>query len=126
MAERSYRSKRQTLHARELRERSSKTEKQLWLHLRNSQVGAPFRRQHPVGPFFPDYYCVPLKLVVEIDGPLHDSERDASRDAWMNNRGITVLRFSFQEIDDNLAGVVETIRNEIWLLKNRRSIEQQP
>ena len=126
MPERSYRSKQQTLRARGLRERSSKTEKRLWLHLRNSQAGAPFRRQHPVGPFFPDYYCIVLKLAVEIDGPLHVSERDSSRDAWMKDRGITVLRFSVQEVDDNLTGVVETIRNEIWLLKSRNDISQQP
>jgi very-short-patch-repair endonuclease len=119
MPERSYRSKRQTLRARDLRERSSKTEKRLWPHLRNSKAGAPFRRQHPVGPFFPDYYCVPLKLAVEVDGPLHDLERDSSRDSWMKERGITLLRFSVQEIDANLPGVIDTIRNEIWLLKNR-------
>jgi guanylate kinase len=126
MTERTYRSKQQTLRARDLRERSSKTEKRLWLHLRNAQAGAPFRRQHPVGPYFPDYYCVSLKLAVEIDGPLHDSENDASRDAWMKDRGITVLRFSVQEMDCNLTGVVDTIRNEVWLLKNRSKIPQQP
>ena len=82
-------------------------------------AGAPFRRQHPVGPFFPDYYCIQLKLVVEIDGPLHDAEKDSQRDAWMKARGITVLRFSFQEIENNLDGVVGTIRNEVWLLQNR-------
>ena len=109
------------MRARTLRKETSQTEKRLWLHLRDSQAGAPFRRQHPVGPFFPDYYCVPLKLAIEVDGPLHDSERDASRDAWMEQRGISVMRFSVQEIDDNLEGVVETIRSEIWLLKNRQA-----
>jgi very-short-patch-repair endonuclease len=118
MPERTYRSRRQTIRARELRADVSKTEARLWPHLRNSQLGAPFRRQHPVGPFFPDYFSVPLKLAVEIDGPLHSAEKDSERDHWMQSRGITVLRFSVQEIDENLEGVVSTIRDRIWYLQN--------
>jgi very-short-patch-repair endonuclease len=118
MPERSFRSRAQTKRARELRRDVSKTENRLWPYLWRSAAGAPFRRQHPVGPFFPDYYCAPLKLVVEVDGPLHDAERDSRRDAWMRTRGITVLRFSVQEIEDNLEGVVSTIRDQVWLLKN--------
>ena len=119
MPERSFRSKRQTLRARELRREVSKTERQLRPHLRRSAAGAPFRRQHPVGPFFPDYYCVPLKLAVEVDGPLHDAAKDSERDSVLAQLGVTMLRFSVQEIDQNLQGVVDTIRHEIWLLQNR-------
>jgi very-short-patch-repair endonuclease len=118
MPERSFRSRAQTKRARELRADVSKTERQLWPHLRNSALGAPFRRQHPVGPFFADYYCAPLSLVIELDGPLHDAERDSRRDVWMTSNGIAVMRFSFQEIEDNLEGVVSTIRDRIWLLQN--------
>lgn len=121
MTERTYRSKRQTLRARELRRDVSKTERRLWPHLRNSALGAPFRRQHPVGPFFPDYYCVPLKLAVEVDGPLHDLERDSQRDASLAALGVTMLRFSYQEIENNLEGVVNTIHQTIWFLKNQHA-----
>jgi very-short-patch-repair endonuclease len=118
--ERTFRSRRQTLRARELRRDVSKTEKRLWPHLRGSGVGAPFRRQHPVGPFFPDYYCVPLRLAVEVDGPLHDAAKDSERDAVLAGLGVTVLRFSHQEIEDNLEGVVATIHRHVWYMQNEQ------
>ena len=58
----------QTGFARKLRRMVSRTERRLWPHLRANQMGAPFRRQHPIDRYFADYCCVPLKLVVEVDG----------------------------------------------------------
>jgi len=95
--------------ARKLRRNVSKTERRLWPHLRNSALGAPFRRQHVIGHDFVDYCCVPLKFVVEVDGPTHDLRRDAARDARLAKAGYEVLRFSVQELDENLEGVVSTI-----------------
>lgn len=118
MPERTYRTKCQTLRARELRRDVSRTERRLWPHLRNSALGAPFRRQHPVGPFFPDYYCVPLKLAVEVDGPQHDPAEDSERDATLKSHGVTLLRFSVQDIDENLEGVINTIHQTIEFLKH--------
>lgn len=120
MNERTYRTKRQTLRARELRRDVSRTERRLWPHLRNSALGAPFRRQHPVGPFYPDYFCVPLRLAVEVDGPHHDLARDSERDAVLAALGVTMLRFSHQEIDENLDGVINTIHQTIWFLQNQK------
>ena len=120
MPERTYRTKRQTLLARELRRDVSRTERRLWPHLRNSALGAPFRRQHPVGSYFPDYYCVPLKLAVEVDGPQHDPAEDSERDAILMNHGVTLLRFSVQDIDENLEGVINTIHQTIEFLKHTR------
>jgi very-short-patch-repair endonuclease len=120
MPERPYRTKRQTLRARKLRREVSKAERRLWLHLRNEQLGVPFRRQHPVGPFYADYFCVPLKIAVEIDGPWHDPVADSERDNFMQKLGVTVLRFSVQEMDEALDGVVARIEQEIWLLTNSR------
>jgi len=120
MPERTHRTKRQTLRARELRRDVSRTERRLWPHLRNSALGAPFRRQHPIGPFFPDYYCVPLKLAVEVDGPHHDAARDSERDAILATHGVTMLRFSHQEIDENFEGVINTIQQAIEFLKHSR------
>jgi very-short-patch-repair endonuclease len=62
-----------------------------------------------------DYCCVPLKLLVEIDGPAHDAAEDSIRDARTGQRGLDVLRFSVQEIDNNLDGIVETIWQEVQL-----------
>lgn len=115
--ERSHRSHAQTQNACRLRKEASRVERRLWPYLARSQTGAPFRRQHPVGPFYPDYFCVPLKLAVEVDGPLHDRARDAARDAHLSALGVTIVRFSAQEVEENLAGVVDRIREEVWLLQ---------
>ena len=105
----------QTAFARELRRKTSKTERRLWPHLRASQMGAPFRKQHPIDCYFADFCCVPLKLVVEVDGHTHSIERDSVRDHRLNKLGFDVLRFSVQEIDENLEGVVSTIYGEVQL-----------
>jgi len=109
------RTREQTEFARQLRRNTSKTERRLWLHLRASQMGAPFRKQHPVERCFPDFCCVPLKLIVEVDGHTHTVERDSVRDRRLNDLGFDVVRFSVQEIDENLEGVVSTIYDEVQL-----------
>ncbi len=103
----------QTAFARELRRKTSRTERRLWPHLRSNQMGAPFRKQHPIAGYLADYCCVPLKLVIEVDGHTHDAARDAVRDNRMRERGFDVLRFSVQEIDENRDGVISTIHGEV-------------
>ena len=104
-----------TERARDLREDVSATESKLWPRLCRDRMGAPFRQQHPIGPYFADYCCVPLKLVVEVDGPLHDRRKDGVRDRLMAARGYDVLRFSVQEMDTNFRGVLETIHDQVQL-----------
>jgi very-short-patch-repair endonuclease len=120
MGTRFSRTREKTAFARALRKRVTKTEAKLWLYLRNSALGAPFRRQHPVGPYFADYYCAPLKLCIEVDGDGHDAARDARRDAYMEGEGITVLRFAAWEVGDGIEGVVLRIRDAIrerqWMI----------
>jgi very-short-patch-repair endonuclease len=98
-----------TKRARELRQSVSKTEARLWLHLSGSKLGVPFRRQHPIGPYFADYFCRLCRLVVEVDGPDHDIEHDARRDTFMRARGLSVLRFGVQTVSENLEGVIDAI-----------------
>ena len=107
------------MRARSLRRTVSKTEARLWLHLRNGQIGASFRRQHPIGRFFADYACPEHHLVIEIDGPLHERRRDASHDAAMAKLGWTVLRFTLEDMDERIDSIVETIWQEIQLLRIR-------
>jgi very-short-patch-repair endonuclease len=116
--------RKQTQHARKLRRNASKTERKLWPHLRDGQLGAPFRRQHRIAGKFADYSCVPLKLVVEVDGPLHDIARDSVRDHRMNRQGFDVMRFSVQEIDENLEGVVSTIYDAVQLRLLQQQVEK--
>jgi len=85
--------------ARRLRNNPTATERVLWDRLRERKLGGlKFRRQAPMGPYVLDFLCLRHRLVVEADGPFHDPERDAIRDAWLTAKGFRVLRFSNREI----------------------------
>jgi len=61
-----------------------------------------FRRQHPIGPYVLDFFCAKARLAIEIDGISHDMDsrprRDAQRDAWLKEQGVTVMRVSASEL----------------------------
>ena len=110
---------RDTARARSLRREATPAERALWVFLSRSQTGAKFSRQMPVGPWFADFLCRELLLVVELDGFSHDvaPERDARRDAWMATHGYTVLRFTNEDVHGNVEGVVSAIRQEVERLR---------
>lgn len=79
---------------KELRNNSTPEEILLWLHLKSSQTGFKFRRQHSIGGYIADFYCPMKKLVVEIDGPIHlqNKEYDKVRTDYLEGLDIKVLR----------------------------------
>ncbi len=84
---------------RHLRQVSTDAERALWRLLRARQLsGAKFRRQHPVGPYILDFYCLHRHLAVELDGSQHYSlegqAKDAVRTQFLDAMGVRVLRFS--------------------------------
>jgi very-short-patch-repair endonuclease len=83
---------------RELRRESTKTEQILWFQLRNSKLGVKFKRQHSIGGYITDFYCQKYKLIIEIDGEIHNTpkakEYDKVRDKYFRELGYKVLRFS--------------------------------
>ncbi|ACG76635.1 conserved hypothetical protein [Phenylobacterium zucineum HLK1] len=88
-----------TERARRLRREATAGERRLWALLRDRRLqGLKFRRQFPVGPYVLDFVCLRHRLALEADGPLHDPERDARRDAWLAARGFRVIRFANAEI----------------------------
>jgi very-short-patch-repair endonuclease len=91
---------RNTGRARELRTCATPAERLLWRYLARSQLGAKFSRQMPLGPYFADFLCRELRLVVEIDGFSHDlrPDHDAARDRWLHGEGYRVLRFTNAEV----------------------------
>ena len=107
--------RRNTARARTLRREATPAERVLWQHLSRGQLGAKFSRQMPVGPYYADFLCRSLKLVVECDGFSHDAtpDDDARRDGWMKREGFSVLRFANAEVLDNPEGVVTAIRLEV-------------
>ena len=104
--------------ARELRKEQTAAEEALWSLLRNRHLlHIKFRRQVPIGSFIVDFYCHREKLVVELDGPIHQEPRqavhDENRDSYLRSIGLTVLRFTndriFQEPQAVLAEIRETV-----------------
>ena len=71
----------------------------LWRDLRDRRcLGFKFRRQYSLGTYVVDFVCLEARLVVEVDGPIHDhpdrQTRDLRRDEWLRSQGFDVLRFS--------------------------------
>ncbi len=84
----------QTERARDLRQQENPAEASMWTVLKDRQLGGfKFVRQLPIGPYYADFVCRALKLVVEIDGSQHvDSEYDRRRDQVMVRMGYAILR----------------------------------
>jgi len=111
-----------TRFARRMRRNLTSAEKLLWWKLRRRSQGWKFLRQPPVGPFVPDFACLEVRLVIEVDGETHSTEEeiayDKSRTRYLEQRGWRVVRFWNSEIFENLDGVINTIRNVAWEQEN--------
>jgi very-short-patch-repair endonuclease len=95
--------------AREMRREPTPAEAMLWEGLRAHRLGGyHFRRQHAVGRFVLDFYCAAKRICVEVDGPIHDEqrERDAERDAVLAAYSIEVVRIANHDVLSNLASVL--------------------
>ena len=104
---------RNTAQARLLRRAMSLPETLLWQHLRNNPQGIHFRRQHPIGNYIVDFCCAAKRTAFEIDGTAHDMGdrpvRDISRDAWLCEQGVQVVRIPASEVLKSPEDVAEGI-----------------
>ena len=109
----------ETLRAAHILRRSmTKAEAVLWKKLRDRNVfSIKFRRQHPVYNFIVDFYYHEYKLVIEVDGEIHNDEiasrYDLGRTEVLNNFGLKVIRFTNNQILYSLDSVIEKIQREI-------------
>jgi very-short-patch-repair endonuclease len=87
-------------------------EGRLWLALRRRRI-FKFRRQHRIERYVVDFYCARVRLAVELDGAIHDTDearqRDAVRTAVLRALGIRMLRFRNEEVTRNVRDVVAKI-----------------
>jgi very-short-patch-repair endonuclease len=98
--------------ARLLRQRLTPAEAILWTALCNRQLeGLKFRCQHPVGRFIVDFYCPSCKLVIEIDGSIHNQQQDydQARTDQLQDFGYSVLRFTNDQVTNDLPKVINQI-----------------
>jgi very-short-patch-repair endonuclease len=98
--------------ARDLRGNQTPSEVLVWRQLRSRRMkGFKFRRQHPVGPFIPDFCCIDAKFVIELDGESHleKRERDHERDEWFQEHGYAVIRCWNTDVYENLEGLMDRI-----------------
>jgi very-short-patch-repair endonuclease len=111
-----------TGNARRLRRQQTKEEKQLWRALKAGRfAGFKFRRQHPLGQYFMDFYCPLAKVAIELDGFSHGSPQqllqDQQRDQFLASQDVEVLRFWNHQWRKNRDGILL----EIWHALYRRT-----
>jgi very-short-patch-repair endonuclease len=119
-------SRAKTARARALRRDATRPEQKLWFHLRGAQMaGFSFRRQHAVGPYILDFYCPAAKLAIELDGDQHGTNAalayDGARTRFLATRGIRVVRFTNNELAENVDGVREGIYRALKVTPTRRA-----
>jgi very-short-patch-repair endonuclease len=98
--------------AREMRSKPTEAENRLWLRVRSHHLrGMKFRRQHNIERFIVDFYCKDGKLVVEVDGPIHQYqvEEDAIRQEFLESQKLKVLRFTNDVVLNDTDEVIKQI-----------------
>ncbi|MFA6006624.1 MAG: DUF559 domain-containing protein [Candidatus Paceibacterota bacterium] len=104
-----------------MRKNPTQAEKILWEALRDlapspsGMAGIRFRRQHIIGRFISDFVCLPKRLVVEVDGDIHDYQKaaDEIRTEYLTNLGYTVIRFNNDRVLNDLQNVIREIESRI-------------
>ncbi len=108
--------------AEELRNRMTPAEEILWKHIHINQWHLKFRRQHPIANYVADFYCHGIKLVIELDGGIHEVEEvkicDELREKNMKDLGLTVLMFKNEEIITDCKSVLRKIDEVIGRLQS--------
>ncbi|RMA57633.1 endonuclease domain-containing protein [Ulvibacter antarcticus] len=102
---------------KELRNNATTSEKKLWKALQKSQLeGKKFRRQQSIGNYIVDFYCPTERLIIELDGEVHNNsvnqDYDFKRTTYLESLNHTVLRFQNEEVKNSIDLVLERIKFE--------------
>ena len=100
--------------ARQFRKAPTPSEALLWNALRRkSLAGGKFRRQQPIGAFVVDFFCASERLIVEVDGPIHATQREAdrARQQLLETLGLRFVRLSAEQIEHDLPSALVAIWN---------------
>lgn len=98
-----------------MRNQPTEAESLLWEFLKSKQLEVKIRRQHLIDDFIVDFVCLSKKLVIEVDGDIHDlqKEYDEARTKFLNSKGFKVLRFRNEEVTSNIESVLYKIKEEL-------------
>lgn len=101
--------------AQALRNDPTHAEVILWSYLKQRPLNYKFRRQHPISIYVADFYCHAAKLIIEVDGDVHqDSDvarKDFEKQQALENEGISVIRFTNEQVEKHLEEVIEQIES---------------
>ena len=104
--------------ARKNRNNPTEAETLLWNYLKNNGLGVTFKRQHIIGDYITDFVCMDSKLIVELDGGYHQlpqqQTNDAERTKWLENKGYKIIRFTNEELFENIDEVLEKIKEKLY------------
>ena len=101
--------------AKKMRNNPTKAERILWERLKHKQLGAKFRQQHIVNKFIVDFCSIEKALVIEVDGDIHDKQKeaDAQRSKILEKEGFTIIRFKNEEVINNIEFVISKIEETL-------------
>ena len=104
--------------AKEMRNKPTEAEKMLWNVLSDKGIGNyKFRRQHIIGEYIVDFVCLEKRLIIEVDGSIHNEleqiEHDKQRTEWLESKGFKVIRFTNNQVLSDLFNTIENIRKEL-------------
>jgi very-short-patch-repair endonuclease len=104
--------------SRALRIEQTTAEEVLWRELRNRQLASwKFRRRHPIDRYIVDFVTLDGKVIVEVDGGTHSTDRERARDSRrteaLEQLGFHVMRVTNTDVYKNLDGVLETVLHEL-------------
>ncbi len=109
--------------AKELRQNLTPAEAILWTCIKNKKLGYKFRRQYVIHNFILDFYCIELKLGIEVDGGVHldviNQINDESRENLLIENDIKIIRFWNTEVYDDIDLVLQSVMDEILKLKGK-------
>lgn len=105
--------------AKEMRKNPTKAEAKLWEELRGKRLGYKFRRQHPIDNYIVDFICLEKKLIIEVDGKIHEYqlEKDEERELLLKEKkGYKILRFTNLEVLNDVQAVIAKIESVLKVL----------
>lgn len=113
--------------AKELRQNMTPAEKTLWEHLKAKRFNnLKFRRQQVIEGFIVDFYCHSFGLIIEVDGEVHDKqvEYDIEREKILLAKDLHILRFTNQQVIDNIESVLNKVTEKIEDIEDLRDLRK--